>query len=83
MPVAREHLGIGAAYRAREQPVFHRSAVDEQILVVGDAAVEGRQAGYPAQPHAFALEIDRDAVLDQRAVGQRGDAAGAILWRVG
>ena len=43
--VAREHLGISAAHRADQQPVLHRAAVDEQVLVVGDAAVEGRQAG--------------------------------------
>ena len=51
--VARQHVGIGAAHRADQQPVLHRPAVDEQILVVGDAAVEGRQAGDAAQPHAL------------------------------
>jgi hypothetical protein len=42
----------------REQPVLHRPAVDEQILMVGDAAIEGRQAGDAAQLQPFPLEID-------------------------
>ena len=64
--VAREHSGIGAAHRADEQPVLHRAAVDEQVLVVGDAAVEGRQAGDPGQPHRAALQVDGDAVVGER-----------------
>jgi hypothetical protein len=42
MPIVREHSGISPAHGAREQAVLHRPAVDEQVLVVGDAAVEGR-----------------------------------------
>ena len=48
--VAREQVLIGGADRADQQPVLHRPAVDEQILLVGDAAVEGRQADDAAQP---------------------------------
>ena len=53
--VAREQILIGAAHRADQQPVLHRAAVDEEILMIGDAAVEGRQAGDAAEPHALAL----------------------------
>ena len=48
--VAGEQILIGGADRADQQPVLHRPAVDEQILMVGDAAVEGRQAGDAAEP---------------------------------
>ena len=50
MAVAGEQVAIGGAHRADQQPVLHRPAVDEQILMVGDAAVEGRQAGDAAEP---------------------------------
>ena len=50
--VAGEQVLIGGAHRADQQPVLHRPAVDEQILMVGDAAVEGRQAGDAAEPDA-------------------------------
>src|SRR3546814_4769407 len=42
MPVPRQHVGIGAAHRADQQPVAHRAAVHEQKLVVAHAAKIGR-----------------------------------------
>ncbi len=38
--VAGQEVGIGAAQGALQQPVAHRAAVDEQILVRGVAAAE-------------------------------------------
>ena len=73
MPIARQHIGIGPAHRAGQQPVLHRASVDEQILMIGHAPVEGGQACHPAQHHAVALQIDRYAVLDQPRRRQRGD----------
>ena len=71
--VAREHVGVGAAHRADEQPVLHRAAVDEQVLVVGDAAVEGRQAG------------DRRSAASRRAARSIGTplsaSSRATIWR--
>ncbi len=76
MPVARHHLGIGSANRADQQPVLHRPTVDEQILMIRHAAVESRQAGDPAKPDPLADEVDPDAIVDQPAIGQHGDAVG-------
>ena len=47
--------------------------------MVGDAAVEGRQAGDPAEPRAPARIIDGEAVLGQLAVGQRRDPGRPVL----
>ena len=79
MTIAREQVGIGTTQRADEQPVLHRATVDEQILMVGDAAIVGRQADHPADMDVAAVEIDPDAVRGQIALGQRGDAAQLIL----
>ena len=49
MAVARQDVLIGAAHRADQQLVAHRPAVDEEILVARQAAVEGRQAGEAGQ----------------------------------
>ena len=73
MPVARQHLGIGAADRTHQQPVLHRAPVDDEILVIGDAAIIGWQSRDPAQHDALALHIDRHRVVGERAIGERGD----------
>ena len=65
MAVARQHLGIGAAHRPHQQAVLHRPAVDEQVLVIGHPAIEGRQPGHPGQPGRAALQIDQHAILGQ------------------
>ena len=79
MAVAGEQVLIGGADRADQQPVLHRAAVDEQILMVGDAAVEGRQAGDAAEPRRAARIIDGEAVRGQLAVGQRRDPGRPVL----
>ncbi len=81
MAVARHHLRIGAADRADQQPVAHRPAVDEQILMVRHAPVEGRQAGDAAQHQILAHPVDRHRIVGELPVGQRGDAGRAILGR--
>ena len=49
MAIARQHIGIGPAHRADQQPVLHRTAVDEEILVLAAWTIERRQAGEAAQ----------------------------------
>ena len=71
--VAREQVAIGGAQRADQQPVLHRPRVDEQILLVGHAAVEGRQADDAGQAQAVADAVDADAVPVELAVEQRRD----------
>ncbi len=67
--VAREHIGIGPAHRADQQPVLHRAAIDEEILVIGHPAVPGRQARDAGQPHhpvgRVAFEFDGDRIVLQ------------------
>ena len=79
MTVAREQVGIGTAQRPDEQPVLNRAPVDEQILMVRDAAIVGRQADHAADVHAAAIQIDADAVCRQIALRQRRNAAQLIL----
>ncbi len=79
MAVAGEQVLIGGADGADQQAVLHRAAVDEQILVVGDAAVEGGKAGDAAQAGRAAGIIDREAVFGQVAVGQGGDARRPVV----
>src|SRR3546814_1217494 len=79
MAIAREQVGIGAAQRADEQPVLHRTAVDEEILMVGNAAIVGRQADHAAQMHVAAVQIDADAVRGELALGQRRYARQLVL----
>ena len=74
--IPREHVGIGAADCTGEQAVLHRAAVDEQILVVGHAAIVGRQARDPGQAHVAAVHVDRDAVVLELARDQLRDAVG-------
>ena len=81
VPVARQHFGIGATHRTDQQPVLHRTAVDEQILVIGNAPVESRQPCDAAKAYPLARGIYRDTILDQRAVGERGDARDLIACR--
>ena len=76
MTVAGEHVGIGTAHGANQQAVLYRATVDEQILVIGNTAVEGRQPCDAAKADPFAVKINRDAVVGQGAVGERGDASG-------
>ena len=79
MAVAGEQILIGGPDGADQQPVLHRPAVDEQILMVGDPAVEGRKAGDSAEPGRAAVVVDGDAVLVEGAVGQCGDPGRAVL----
>jgi hypothetical protein len=81
MPVARQHVLIGAPHRADEQAVFHWPSVDEQELMIGNAPVECRQPRDAAQHHAFAAIIQRNTIFRQRAVGQRRHPFGARLPR--
>ena len=76
MAVSGEHVGIGTAHGANQQAVLYRTTVDEQELVIGDTAVEGRQPCDAAEADRFAMKINRDAVVGQGAVGERGDASG-------
>ena len=67
MAVAGQEVGVGGAQRALQQPVAHRPAVDEQVLVGRRCRVEGRQAGIAGQPHALALRVDGERVVGEVA----------------
>ena len=82
--IARQHVGIGAAHRADQQAVLHRAAIDEQVLVIGDPAIEGRQPRDAGQPRDRAgaeppLRLDRHALVGQFAGDQLGDPPGQAL----
>ena len=86
--VAGEQVAIGGAHRADQQPVLHRPAVDEQILLVGHAAVEGRQADRrrssrspsraQSMPTPLAVELAVEQLGDPR---RRPRRAGACRMR--
>ena len=75
--VARQHVGIGGAHRAEQQPVAHRPAVDEDVLRHRRAAREGGQSGMAGEPQPLALGLDGDGVGGEVApehAGRRGQA---------
>ncbi len=52
VPVARQHVGVGRAQRAEQQPVAHRPAVDREVLRHRRAARVGGQRREAGQPEA-------------------------------
>ena len=72
--VAGEEILIGAAHRALQQPVAHRAAIDEQILLRRGRAVQRRQADIARQPHGFAQGIDRQRIVGEIAAHHLGQA---------
>ena len=75
MPVARQEVGVGAAQGPLQQPVLHRAAVDEQILMRRIAARIGGQARIARQTHAVPLLIDQERVGLEVAAQEGGQAA--------
>ena len=76
MTITRQHIGIGAAHCARQQLVLDRAAIDEKVLVVGHAAIVGRQPRNAGQVRIPAHGIDRHAVFCQFARNKPCHAAG-------
>src|SRR5258708_2184700 len=62
MTVARNKVAVSGTKRSNEQAVFHRSRIDEQILLISHASVERRQADHPREPEGFPRAVDPDAV---------------------
>ena len=79
MAPAHHQVGIGAADRARHQPVAHRAAVDEQIELRGLRPMIGGQAGKARQADAVALGRDCNRARHEVAAH---DLADALLRRL-
>ena len=60
MPVARQIVGIGGAYRAENEFVAHRPAVDEQVLAERIGAGQRGSGGKAFDHHAVALAAHLD-----------------------
>ena len=60
--IPRNEVAVSTPQRTDEQAILHRSGVDEQELLVGQAPVERRQADDAGQSNAVALAVDADAV---------------------
>ena len=56
---------VGTAHGPQQRPVAHRAAIDEQILGLGIAAIEGGHPGVARQAHALALGIDHQGVVGE------------------
>ena len=82
MAIARQHVGIGAAQRADQQPVADRAAIDEQILMIAHAAIVGRQRGHAGKLHPVPLQADDHMIVGKLPVGERGDPLLARLARL-
>ena len=63
MAIPRKHVGIGPANSTSEQAILYRSPVDEEVLMVRDPPVVGRQARNPCQPHGATIQIDSDPIV--------------------
>ena len=79
--VAREQVCIGAAHRPDEETVLYRAAVDEEKLMIGDPAIEGRQSRYATKADALTQRVDADAVRGEVTVSERSDARGLCIGR--
>ncbi len=73
MAVARQEILIGAAHGALQQPVAHRAAVDEEILILRGAARIGRQGGEAGQRQALALRLDGQGIVAEFAAHDGGE----------
>ena len=73
MSIAGDEIAIGGAQSADEEPVFHRPPVDEEILPVGHAAIEGRKTDHTGQRQLAAPRIDADAVPIELMSQELGD----------
>ena len=75
MPVARQHILVSRAHGAGQQPVAHRTAVDEQELHPRGRAVEGGQAGMSGQAQPLALGVNGQGIVGEVAPHHSGQAA--------
>ena len=85
MPIAGEKIGVGRPQGAVQQPIAHRPAVHEQILMGGVPTIVGGEAGIARQPDAFPLVIDRQGVGCELPAQNGGQARKPTLrsWRLG
>lgn len=74
MAIPRQHISIGPAHRPGQQPILHRAPIDEEILMIGNAAIIGRQPRHPRQPHSPPLHINGYAIVLQLTRDDLGDA---------
>ena len=75
--VARQHVGEGAADRAGDQLVAHRTAVDIGILLQRVGAGVGRDRDVAGKRHAFARGVDGNRIVGEVRAHDLGDAAQA------
>ena len=81
VPTIEQHVAVGLTHRVGDQLVAHGTAVDEEVLQVGLAAREGRQADPAPQMQAVALHLDRQRLLQKARAADRGHApcAGRVV----
>jgi len=77
MPTVEQHIAIRLAHRMGHQFVAHRTAIYIEILQVGLAAREGRQADPTPQMQAIALNLDWQRLLQKRRAAHRCHTPGA------
>ena len=71
VPAIEQHVAISLTHRVGHQFVAHRTAIDKEILQVGLAAVERRQADPAPQVQAIALDLDRQRLLEETRAANR------------
>ena len=62
------------AIRSYYEPVLHRAAVDEEVLVRRGALVEGRQSGVAGEAQTLALDVHLHRRLAELAAQKRAQA---------
>ena len=63
--IPRDQVAVRGAKGSDEQTVFHWPRIDEQELLVGHSAIEGRKADHSGQPQPVARTVDADAMTLQ------------------
>ena len=74
MPVRGQQVAVGAPDRTEQQPVLHAAAVDEEILMLGAAAGEGRKPRPARQPQALARHGEGHGMGEELLAEDPGDA---------
>ena len=79
--VAREEILIGGADDAGEELVLYRTAIHEEILMLGIAAIERRKPRKPGNTNAFFLSVDLHGVLTEVPAHDCAETSQARLFR--
>ena len=79
MTAVEQHVAIRLPHRIRNDAIFHRTTVHEEVLLIGLRARMGRQSDPAAQSQTIALFVDRHTRRRESGAEQLRNATQADL----